>query len=202
MAEALAYTAAEAAFVLREPVKTIRKALDEGPVEAKLVRKAGSSVRAVEWIDLLYLFAIRNLRDELTPKARNEFYHALKHSRRSDVSEVRFGRLSVALDEFKVEMEQRARDLSALGEKVEFGKDGEALLRGTTIEAHRIAALLGGGMTPEEIRSDYPGLTLEQIETARAYAEAYPKSGRPYPAKTVKKALRAGGLEGLDEVLD
>lgn len=202
MAEVLAYTAAEAAFVLGEPVKSIRKALDEGPVEAKLVRKAGSSVRAVEWIDLLYLFAIRNLREELTPKARNEFYHALKRSRRNDVSEVRFGRLSVALDEFKVEMEQRARDLSALGEKVEFGKDGEALLRGTTIEAHRIAALLGGGMTPEEIRSDYPGLSLEQIETARAYAEAYPKSGRPYPAKTVKKSLRAGGLEGLDEVLD
>ena len=41
-----------------------------------------------------------------------------------------------------------------------------------------------------------------QIATARAYAEAYPKSGRPYPAKTVRRALKGAGLEALDEVLD
>jgi molybdopterin-biosynthesis enzyme MoeA-like protein len=80
--------------------------------------------------------------------------------------------------------------------------DGEAVLKGTDVEAHRIAALLAGGMGAEEVREDYPSLTLEQIATARAYAEAYPKSGRPYPAKTVKRALKGAGLEALDEVLD
>jgi hypothetical protein len=68
MAEALAFTAAEVAFVLREPVKAVKKALDDGPVEPKLIAKAGGSVRAVEWVDLLYLFAMRSLRDELTPR--------------------------------------------------------------------------------------------------------------------------------------
>ncbi|MBN9263268.1 MAG: hypothetical protein J0I75_01665, partial [Hyphomicrobium sp.] len=148
MDKALAYTTAEVAFVLREPIKAVRKALDEGPVEAKLVRKPGGArpVREVAWADLIYLFAVQSLRDELTPKARLEFYHALKSARVDRAREVRFGRLSVAIDDLKAELEQRARQLSELAEKVEFRKDGEAILRGTTIEAHRIAALLAGGM--------------------------------------------------------
>lgn len=202
MAEALAYTANEVAFVLREPVKSVRKALDAGPIEAKLVRKAGGSVRAVEWSDLLYLFVMRSLRDELTPKARNEFYHALKRAPIDRPHEVRFGRLSVEIGDLEVEVEKRARELSELSEAVEFRESGEAVLRGTTVEAHRIGALLAGGMSPEEIAQDYPSLTPDLIATAKAYAEAYPKAGRPYPAKTVKRALKGAGLEALDEVLD
>ena len=118
------------------------------------------------------------------------------------VHEVRFGRLSVSLDDLKAEVEKRARELTTLAKKIEFRPDGEAVLKGTDVEAHRIAALLAGGMGAEEVREDYPSLTLEQIATTRAYAEAYPKSGRPYPAKTVKRALKGAGLEALDEVLD
>jgi uncharacterized protein (DUF433 family) len=201
MADALAYTAAEVAFVLREPLKSVKKALDEGPVEAKLVRKAGSSVRAVEWTDLLYLFAARALRDELTPKARNELYHALKRAPVSHAREVRFGRLSVEIGDLKAEVEKRAHELAELAEKVEFRKDGEAILKGTDVEAHRIAALLSGGMSPEEIAEDYPSLTPEQIGSAKAYAAAYPKAGRPYPSRTAKSTLKGAGLEALDEVL-
>src|SRR5215470_10924436 len=47
MAEVVTFTAAEVAFVLREPVKAIKKAFDEGPVQAKLVKKPGGTVRAV-----------------------------------------------------------------------------------------------------------------------------------------------------------
>lgn len=201
MAEALAYTATEVAFVLREPIKVVKKALDDGPVEAKLVRKGGGSVRAVDQADLLYLFAVRMLRDELTPKARNEFYHALKRVPFDRAREVRFGRLSVAIDDLQSEIEKRARELRELSGKVEFRKDGEAVLKGTNIEVHRIAALLAGGMSPEEIIEDYPSLKAELVATAKAYADAYPKAGRPYPGRTVKRALKDGGLEALDEVL-
>jgi uncharacterized protein (DUF433 family) len=118
------------------------------------------------------------------------------------VHEVHFGRLSVSIDDLKAEVEKRARELASLAKKIEFRPDGEAVLKGTDVEAHRIAALLAGGMSAEEVRQDYPSLTLGQIATARAYAEAYPKSGRPYPAKTVKRALKGAGLEALGEVLD
>jgi uncharacterized protein (DUF433 family) len=203
MDKPVAYTTAEVAFVLGEPVKAVKKALDEGPVEAKLVHKPGGRpVREIAWADLLYLFAARSLREELTPKARTEFYHALKRTQLDRVREVRFGRLCIAIDDLKAEVEKRARELVRLAKKIEFRTDGEAVLKNTTVEAHRIAALLAGGMSPEELREDYPSLTSDQIATARAYAEAYPKSGRPYPAKTVKKALKGAGLEALDEVLD
>lgn len=199
MAEAHAFTAAEVAFVLREPVKTIKKALDDGPVQAKLIAKAGGTVRAVEWSDLLYLFAVRALRDELTPKARNEFYHALKREPGEQTREVRFGRLSVAIDDLRAEVEDRARDLVELAKKVEFQKDGEAVLKDSSVEVYRIAALLNGGLTPEDICKDYPSLSLEAVAVAKAYAEAHPKSGRPYPSTTVKRALAGAGLEALDK---
>ena len=91
MAETVAFTAAEVAFVLREPLRAVKKALDEGPVRAKLVMKGGGTVRAVELADILYLFAVRALREELTPKARNEFYQALKHVTFDCAHEIHFG---------------------------------------------------------------------------------------------------------------
>jgi len=198
----LAYTAAEVAFVLREPVKSVKKALDEGPDEAKLVRKGAGVVRAVGWTDLLYLFAVRILRDELTPKARHEFYRALKRAPIDQAREVRFGRLSVAIDDLKAEVEKRASELAELAENVAFRNDGEPVLKGTNVEVYRIAALLSGGASPEAIAEDYPSLTHYLIATAKAYGLAYPKPGRPYPAKTAKRALKGAGLEALDEVLD
>ncbi len=201
MTETVAFTAAEVAFVLREPLRAVKKALDEGPVRAKLVRKGGGTVRAVELADILYLFAVRTLREELTPKARNEFYQALKRAGVDCTHEVRFGRLSVAVGDLKAEVQKRAQDLAGLADAVEFRKDGEAILKGTQIEVYRIAALLGG-MTPEQICEDYSSLTPDAVATAKAYAEAYPKTGRPYPSKTVKRAIKDAGLEALDEVLD
>jgi uncharacterized protein (DUF433 family) len=199
MPETLSFTAAEVAFVLREPVRTVKKALDDGPVRANLVRKAGGAVRTVEWADVLYLFAVRTLREELTPKARNEFYQALKRAPVEGAREVRFGRLSVTIDDLAAEVNKRARELTDLAEKVEFRHDGEAVLKGTDVELYRIAALLGGGMTPEQICEDYPSLNIEAVAVAKAYADAHPKPGRPYPSGTVKRAIRGAGLEALDE---
>ncbi|WP_457091113.1 DUF433 domain-containing protein [Microvirga sp. P5_D2] len=201
MAEAVAYTAAEAAFVLREPVRAVKKALDDGPVQARLVSKPGGPVRTIEWSDLLYLYAVRVLRDELTPKGRNEFYHALKGVQVDRAREVRFGRLSVAIDDLKAEVEARSRELRELADRVEFRGDGEPVLKNTSVEVHRIAALLSGGLSVDEVREDYPSLSAQDIETARAYAEAHPKTGRPYLRTTAKRALKGAGLESLDEAL-
>jgi uncharacterized protein (DUF433 family) len=190
------------AFVLREPVKTVKKALDDGPVEPRLIRKAGGTVRTIDWTDLLYLFVARSLRDEQTPLARVQLYHAMKRSPAGD--EVQFGRLSVAIDDPIVEVRRREQELADLAEKIEFRQDGESMLKGMGVEVHRIAALLDGGMTPEQIMEEYPSLTLDAISTAKAYAEAYPKAGRPYPSTTFKRAAQArgAGLDALTEVMD
>ena len=75
----------------------------------------------------------------------------------------------------------------------------EPLIRGTQIEAHRIAALLEAGATVEDVIRDYPSLKEQQIVAARVYAEAHPKAGRPYPKQTAKAAMRAADLSALDD---
>jgi len=199
MAHTAQFTAAEAAFILREPVRAVKKALDAGPVRPVLLRRAGASVRTIGWNDLFYLYAVRALRDELTPKARTAFYEALQRTPIDRHDEVRFGRFRISVSDLVEEVERRASDLAALAETVTFRADGEPLLNGTEIEIYRIAALLDGDASIEQILDDYPSLSRQEIETARAYAEAYPKAGRPYPRTTVKRALQGAGLEALDD---
>lgn len=199
MAHNAQYTAAEAAFVLREPVRAVKKALDAGPVRPVLLRRAGAPVRAIEWRDLFYLYAVRALRDELTPKARTEFYEALQQAPIERGDEVRFGRFRISVSDLVKEVERRTTDLTALADKVEFRADGEPMLKGTSTEVYRIAALLEGGAPIEQVLEDYPSLSRNQVETAQTYAEAYPKAGRPYPRTSVKGALQGAGLEALDD---
>jgi len=194
----LQFTAAQAAYVLQEPVRAVKKSLDTGPIRAGLSRRSGGSVRVITFSDLIYLFAVRTLREELTPKARNEFYHALQIEKAQRPREVRFGQLSVRVSDVVEEVEKRTTELNKLGDKVEFRGDGEPLLKGTTIEVHRIAALLNGGSTAEDVVADYPSLTIEQVGNAKAYADAHPKAGRPYPQTTAKRAMRGLGLEALE----
>ncbi len=68
----------------------------------------------------------------------------------------------------------------------------DATIRGTGVEAHRIAALINGGMRQDEVLRDYPNLTSAQIDAAVAYARAKPEQGRAYPERTVKSVLRKG----------
>lgn len=49
LSTAAAFTAAQVAFVLREPVKTVKKAFDESPIRARGVQKASCTVRTVDW---------------------------------------------------------------------------------------------------------------------------------------------------------
>jgi uncharacterized protein (DUF433 family) len=196
------FTPAEVAFVLREPLRAVKKALDTGPVRPVLLRKTGVAVRTVGWPDLFYLYAVKALREELTPRARIEFYEALQQGAVQREGEVRFGRFRVAVADLVRDVESRTAELAALAAKIDFRSDGEALLRGSTIEVYRIAALLDGGMSVDEVLTDYPSLTRQAVLTARTYAETHPKPGRPYPRTTAKRALQGAGLEALDEVLD
>jgi uncharacterized protein (DUF433 family) len=195
------FTAAEAAFVLREPISAVKKELDTGPVRSVLLRKSSGSVRAIGWPDLFYLYAVKALKAELTPKARTEFYDALQQTPVEHEGEVQFGRFRVAVGDLVREIESRTAELAKLASRVEFRADGSAMIAGTDVEVHRIAALVDGGMSVDEVLADYPSLTRAAVETARAYAKAHPKPGRPYPSTSAKRALKGAGLEALDEEL-
>ncbi len=183
------FTAAEAAFVLRVPIRDVKKALDSGPVQPTLRAQSGSYIRVIDRTDLFYLFAIKTLRDSLTQPAREEFFRALKRTRgRAD--EIRFGRFRVAVADLVDELSKRNADLSALLATVALAADGTPVLRPRGIALHRIAALLNGGLSANAVREEFPSLTRKSIETARAFAQVRPKRGRRYPDTTANRLQR------------
>jgi uncharacterized protein (DUF433 family) len=200
MAEQTEFTAAEAAFVLREPIRAVKKALDRGPMRPVLQPRAGSSVRVISSTDLFYLFAVRVLSEDLTPKARAELYEALQRARTCDADEVRFGRFRIAVADLVDEIKKRIAELAALQTKVARAGNGKAVLDARGVEVHRIAALLRGGLSVNAVVEEYPFLSPEAIEMARAYAQAFPRPGRGYPRTTAARARREAQLELPEQV--
>jgi uncharacterized protein (DUF433 family) len=200
MAEQTQFTAAEAAFVLREPVRAVKKALDRGPVRPVLLPRAGSAVRVISWADLFYLFAVRTLGEDLTTKARADLYDALQRAPAAGADEVRFGRFRIAVADLVDEVNKRIAELAELQNKVARADNGKAVLDARGVEVHRIAALLRGGLSVDAVVEEYPFLSQEAVETARSYAQAFPRPGRPYPRTTAARARRAEGLELPEQV--
>ncbi|WP_260686045.1 DUF433 domain-containing protein [Rhizobium laguerreae] len=64
-----------------------------------------------------------------------------------------------------------------------------------------MVAALARGQTVAEIVEDFPSLSREQVEAAIEYAKAYPKRGRPYPSRSLKRSLaELAELGAFDEV--
>lgn len=193
------WTTAQAAFVLNEPLDAFKKVIERGPVRARVVRVGGIRVRKFDLGDLIFLHAERELKTELTPKGRAELYEALTnlpvHNTRLEVA---FGHLKFEFARHLKAVESKLKELEKLATEID-ASSGEALIKGTRIEAFRIAALLDGGMTVQSVLHDYPSLNERQVLAAKAYAEINPKVGRPYPQTTAKAAMRGSGLDALDD---
>jgi hypothetical protein len=190
MADIAQFTAAQAAFVLREPIRAVKKAFDLGPVRPILQLRSGASVRVIDWADLFYLFAARTLREHLTPGAREEFYKAVRHTRPEHGDEVRFGRFRVSVADLVDEVNRRTAELTELQSKVTFADDGKPAVGSRGVKVHRIASLLKGGLSVNAVLEEYPFLSTAAVETARAYAQAWPGRGRPYPRTTANRVMR------------
>jgi uncharacterized protein (DUF433 family) len=197
-----ALTAAQAAFVLGEPLDSFKKAVDRGPIKARVVRRGRVRVRQFGLTDLVFLSVDREVRSELTPKGRAELYQALiKAPHHGAKHEVAFGDFRFDYDRHLMIIEAKLSELDRLSDQID-ASGGDAVIKGTKIEAHRIAALLDGGMTIETVLRDYPSLNNHQVLAAKAYAEANPKPGRPYPKTTAKAAMRNADLNDLEAFLN
>jgi uncharacterized protein (DUF433 family) len=64
---------------------------------------------------------------------------------------------------------------------------GTPVVKGSRVPVYDIAASAARGLTPAEIKEDYPGLDEEKIALAILYAKATPQRGRP---KTMSSADR------------
>ncbi|MDK4731494.1 DUF433 domain-containing protein [Rhizobium sp. CNPSo 3490] len=192
-------TTAQAAFVVGEPLDSFKKVVERSPVKPLLVKRGGRKIRHFGYAELVFLHAYDELKQALTPKSQSELYDALRASiKRGQGKEVAFGKQRYDIGPHWIFVEHRLKELSKLTDQIDTtGK--EPVIRNTSIEVHRLAALLDSGMSVKDILRDYPSLREEQVIAAKAYAEAHPKAGRPYPKQTAKAAMRAADLSSLDD---
>jgi len=187
-------TLPQAAQVLNMDLVAVRKTVDRGWLQPRYVRLNGRSIRALDGVDIVCLIINRSI----VPNIRKRVYVELKHW--PDDRPLR-GTVAVQIDDPKgsrivdVPLDRSVREAMAglaAFEQSQHEVDDHGRIRGTTVEAHRIAALIEGGMQGEEVLRDYPNLTKTQLDSAIAYARAHPKQGRPFPPRTVKSVLRQG----------
>jgi uncharacterized protein (DUF433 family) len=67
---------------------------------------------------------------------------------------------------------------------------GTPVIKGTRIPVYDVAASAASGLSPDEIREDYPNLDREKIELAIFYAKANPRRGRPKSSPGRKEVSR------------
>lgn len=191
------YSFAQAAFVLREPVREVRRTVERRNIQYHLVSFGGRKVRAMDRKTLVFLSWSREQRDLLSAELWRTFYESVLGLEQLP-SRIDAGGLTARFADASKRVQARLKTLRELEGQVARNASGETVLEGTEIEVHRIAALLNGGMTIDEVIEDYPSLNPDQVAFAQAYAAAHPKPGRPYPGITAKAAMRQADFSGLD----
>ncbi|TCR72684.1 DUF433 domain-containing protein [Rhizobium sp. BK376] len=140
--------------------------------------------------ELRFLRLADELNKDLTPAGRRRLYGALRKLP-NGAHKFQLGRLELDLAQIDTDLKDRMARLEAVRDGIDSkGDRGEAVIRGTTVAAHLIAAL-ARDQAVDAILTDFPSLTRDQIDAAVEYAKAYPKRGRPYPTKSLKTTLAA-----------
>jgi len=205
MARVQTLTLREAGYVLDRSTVTINKAVDSGIIRARR-RKVGKAVqRLFGPAELRFLRLSDELDKDLTPTGRRRLYEALRKLS-IDTHRVTLGKLVLDLTPIDEDLQIRLHRLDGIRRWIDHQEgQAEAVIADTDIPAHLIAALARGQSIPEIIE-DYPSLTIEQVEAAVEYAKAYPKRGRPYPTRSLKRMLsdlaEIGAFDESDEPID
>jgi uncharacterized protein (DUF433 family) len=194
-----------------EPVKKRKRAVRRGrgrkgsgtmyyrasPTVKRKVRKLGQA-------ELVFLAIEQQFHADLTPAGRRKLYDAIKAGP-SRAGKVTVGPFEVETKSAVQRIRDRLRELRNLRGGIVQRSVGDPLIKGTDLSVYVIASL-AEGQTLEEVVEDYPGLTLEQVSRAVAYAQAYPKKGRPYPTRSFKRMLgdlaASGALDDGSEADD
>ena len=178
-------TPREAAFVAGSDVQLVQRAVDGGVVQKRTRTVRGRKTRVLGRSELRFFGALRGHEDTLTLAGRQKLYKAVQRPRGGKAS---LGAFVVDVEDVDRQIERRLAELDRIKGRVEDGAGGEPVLRGTDVPVHVVAALAGAGGVGEAVRA-YPSLSKAAVEAAVTYAEVYPKKGRPYPERSLKRML-------------
>lgn len=189
MPSSQALTLSEAGYVLNRSTAALNKAVDTGIIRARQRRVGRAVQRLLGPAEMRFLLVADRLERDLTPAGRRRLYDAIRQLS-TDTHRVALGELVLDLGKVDADLDERLRRLEEVRRWVETDDEVEPLIKGTKIPVHMVAAL-SRGQSVAEIVEDFPSLTRAQIEAAIDYAKAYPKRGRPYPSRSLKRALAA-----------
>ena len=178
-------TPREAAFVANSDVRLVQRAVDGGVVRKRTRKVAGRTTRVLGRPELRFFGALRGHEDTLTPTGREKLYKAVQRPRDGKAT---VGPFVVNVEDVDRQIERRMAELDRIKSRVEEGEGGDPVLKGTAIPVHLVASLAEANGVDEAVRA-YPSLSRARVEAAVAYAEVYPKKGRPYPKKSLKRML-------------
>lgn len=198
MSQAETYTLPEAAFVLNEPIRELKWMIDAKIVKYDVIKHGGRKIRAVDRNTLVYIAFASRHKKHFSKDLLSAVYKQWE-STGFRAAKVDLGDLWGNLQDYDALVQRRTKALHKLNENVEQTKDGEVVLTGADTEVHRISALRDGGATIDDIFTDYPSLTRQQVETARDYAKAHPKLGRSYPKQSAKNAMRNVDFSAIED---
>ncbi len=188
MAPTQTLTLSEAGYVLDRSATTLNKAVDTGVIRAKQRRIGKAVQRVVGPAELRFLRLADELHKDLTPSGRRRLYDAVRKLS-ANTHMVKWGKIDLDLARIDSDLEVRLARLEHIRNWIDRRDDhAEALIKDTEIPAHLVAAL-AREQTVEEILSDFPSLSKPQVEAAIGYAKAYPKRGRPYAPRSLKRTL-------------
>lgn len=180
-------TISEAGFVLRQDSKVVNRAIDGRIIKAKIVFIGKTKQRTLGLAELRFLRLSSGLKRDLTPAGRKRMYEAIKQLGK-DAHRVKWGVVEVDLKPIDEGLQERMKALRILREAVEVVDDRDPVLSGTRIPVHAIAAIAKSEGEAGVLEA-YPSLSLENVRQAVEFAEAYPKAGRPYPTRSLKRMI-------------
>jgi uncharacterized protein (DUF433 family) len=175
----------EAAFTVGRDVNAVQRAVDSGVVEKRTQTVRGRTRRVFGRSELRFFRVITGVEEDLTLRGRRKLYEALLHPRGKRVT---VGPFEIDIADVDRQIDERLAELERIRGAVESGSAGEPVLRGTAVPVHVVAALAEAGGVEEAARA-YPSLSKAAVDAAVAYAQVYPKKGRPYPQKSLKRMM-------------
>jgi len=182
------WTIAQAAMIIEKPSQLLQRTVERAPVKPTLARRGGRRIYVFEMRDLVFFCALDDMKDGITSHKQIELYKALKSMpAQAAIGSINVGPLTYDFKPYVRRVKKNIEATEKLFKLIDRTGD-EPVIKGTDINAYRIAAL-HDGMTVEEILLDYPSLSEQQVLAAKAYAESHPKPGRPYPKNTAKKTM-------------
>lgn len=171
-------TTSEVAAIFDLDERRVRKDVEYGVFERM------ATPPRFDLAEVVYLYTVAGIGLELGAEDRKRLYHMIaralrcKQSRELELSAY----VVVKLGEVVHDVEERLGDFEKWKSKLVEREDvmgGEPAFPKNRLAVRHIGEMARRGASVDEITTDYPNLSKQDVEFAKRYAAAYPRVGRP-----------------------